>query len=139
MSQIIDKPLPALDDLTRHFWEGAKEGKFMIQKCAGCGTHNFYPKPWCIECGSRQLDWVQASGKGTIYSFTVSRSVAMNYPGWTAELPVVLALVDLEEGVRLYAQITDCAPENVYIGMPVQAWIADLIEGMKIPKFKPAQ
>lgn len=139
MSQIKDKPLPVLDDLTRPFWEGAKEGKFMIQRCVDCGTHNFYPKPWCIECGSRNLRWVQASGKGTIYSFTVSRSVAMNYPGWAAELPVVLALVDLEEGVRLYAQITDCAPEGVYIGMPVQAWIADLIEDMKIPKFKPAE
>jgi|SRR5699024_185945 len=139
MSVITDKPVPEINDLTEGFWKGARDGKFMVQKCASCKTHNFYPKPWCIECGSRDLAWVEAKGSGTIYSFTISRSVAMNYPGWEPELPVVLALVDLDENVRLYAQITNCDPDNVFVGMRVQAWISELSPDMNIPKFKPAE
>lgn len=137
MKPHINKPIPDINNLTEPFWEAAKEGKFVIQKCQSCGTHNFLPKPWCIECGSRSLNWVEADGKGKIYSFTVSRTVAMNYPVWEKELPVVLALVDLLEGVRLYAQITNCKPEDVHIGMPVKVWIDKLADDFSIPKFKP--
>lgn len=139
MREITDKPIPELNDLTEGFWKGGQEGRFVVQKCGSCKTHNFYPKPWCIECGSRDLEWVESTGVGAVYSFTISRSVAMNYPGWKSELPIVLALIDLEEGVRLYAQIVDCDPKEVFIGMSVVAFLADLNGDLKIPKFKPAK
>ena len=80
------KPLPALDDLTRPFWTAAKAGRFVLQKCGACATFNFHPKPWCIECGSRDLAWTDAKPGGTVYTFTVSRVLAMNFQGWQGEL-----------------------------------------------------
>ena len=65
------KPLPTITDQTRPFWTGAKQGRFLLQKCSDCGTFNFYPKPWCIECGSRALEWTDAQPHGTVYSYTI--------------------------------------------------------------------
>jgi len=138
MSDLPAKPLPAITDLTRPFWTAAKQGRLMLQKCGQCGTFNFHPKPWCIECGSRELNWTEAKPTGTVYSYTISRSVAMNYPGWEKDLPVLLCLVDLDDGARMYAQVTDCAPEAMRIGMRVRAHFEDISEEAGIPKFRPA-
>jgi len=138
MSELPAKPLPAITDLTRPFWTAAKQRRLVLQKCGQCGTFNFHPKPWCIECGSRELHWTEARPTGTVYSFTISRSVAMNYPGWEKDLPVLLCLVDLDDGARMYAQLTDCSPQAVRIGMRVQAHFEDISEEAGIPKFRPA-
>ena len=132
-----DKPQPTITDLTRPFWAGAREGRLMLQKCRRCATFNFHPKPWCIECGSRELDWTEARPFGTVYSHTVSRSVAMNHPGWEAELPVVMCLIDLDDGARMYGQLTDCAPGQVRIGMRVEAHFQAIGEEAGIPRFRP--
>ena len=131
------KPLPALTDLTRPFWTAAKQGRFVLQKCGQCSTFNFHPKPWCIECGSRDLAWTDAKPRGTVYSHTVSRSVAMNYQGWQGDLPVVLCLVDLDDGARMYAQVTDCKPEDIKVGMRVEVHFEDISPEAGIPKFRP--
>lgn len=131
------KPLPQITDLTRPFWTAAKNGRLVLQKCGKCSTFNFFPKPWCIECGSRDLNWTDAKPFGTIYSFTISRSVAMNFPGWEAELPVLMSLIDLDDGVRLYGQVTGCAPEELKIGMRVEAYFEDISDEAGIPKFRP--
>ena len=96
-----------------------------------------HPKPWCVECGSRELAWTNASPYGTVYSYTVSRSVAMNFPGWGGELPVLMCLVDLDDGARMYAQVTDCTPEELHIGMRVQAYFEPISDEAGIPKFRP--
>lgn len=131
------KPLPQITDLTRPFWTAAKNGRLVLQKCGKCSTFNFFPKPWCIECGSRDLNWTDAKPFGTVYSFTISRSVAMNFPGWEAELPVLMSLIDLDDGVRLYGQVTGCAPEELKIGMRVEAYFEDISDEAGIPKFRP--
>jgi len=133
------KPLPQITDLTRPFWTAAKNGKLVLQKCGKCSTFNFFPKPWCIECGSRDLNWTDAKPFGTVYSFTVSRSVAMNFPGWEAELPVLMCLIDLDDGVRLYGQVKGCKPEDMKIGMRVEAFFEDISAEAGIPKFRPVQ
>ncbi len=133
------KPLPQITDLTRPFWTAAKQGKLVLQKCAKCSTFNFFPKPWCIECGSRELNWTDAKTGGTVYSFTISRSVAMNFPGWEAELPVLMCLIDLDDGVRLYGQVKGCKPEDMKIGMRVEAFFEDISDEAGIPKFRPVQ
>lgn len=133
----LHKPLPELTDQTRPFWTAAREGKLVMQKCARCATFNFHPKPWCIECGSRDLDWEPVRPSGTVYSYTVSRSVAMNYPGWRAELPVLLCLIDMDDGVRLYGQLTDCDEHSVQIGMRVGVHFESISEDAGIPKFHP--
>lgn len=137
MSDIVNKPLPVITDLTRPFWTAAKNGKLVLQKCQRCGTFNFHPKPWCIECGSRELVWTDAKPMGTVYSFTISRTVAMNYPGWEKDLPVLLCLIDLDDGARMYAQVTDCSPEEIRIGMRVKVHFEDISDEAGIPKFRP--
>ncbi len=132
-----NKPLPVLTDMTRPFWTAAKEGRLLLQKCGQCGTFQFQPKPWCIACGSRELPWTPAKPTGTVYSFTISRSVAMNFPGWEKELPVLMCLIDLDDGVRLYGQVTDCAPEKLHIGMRVEVHFASISPEAGIPKFMP--
>ena len=131
------KPLPAITDLTRPFWTAAREGRLLLQRCSRCGTFNFHPKPWCIECGCRDMPWTEASGRGTVYATTISRSVAMNHPGWQAELPVLMTLIDLDEGPRLYGQVVGCVPEALHIGMRVQACFEPISDEAGIPKFRP--
>lgn len=132
------KPLPEISDLTRPFWTGAREGKLVMQKCQSCGTIDFFPKPWCVECGKRERDWVEVGKTGTVYSHTAASLVMMNLPGWKEELPVILCLVDLDDGPRMYAQLTGCSPEEVRIGMRVEAYFEKISEEAGIPKFRPA-
>jgi len=131
------KPLPAITDLTRPFWTAAKQQRFVLQKCGHCGTFNFHPKPWCIECGSRDLSWADAKPHGTVYSYTVSYSVAMNYLGWQADLPIILGLIDTDDGARMYAQVTGCKPEDIHVGMRVEVYFEDISAEAGIPKFRP--
>lgn len=137
LSSPAGKPLPTLTDLTRPFWAAAHAGRFVLQKCQRCATFNFHPKPWCVECGSRDLAWTDAQPHGTVYAHTISRSVAMNLPGWVAELPLLMALVDLDDGPRMYAQIVACAPEQLHIGMRVQVLCEPISDEAGIPKFRP--
>ncbi len=138
MTHYDDKPVPVITELTRPFWTAAKNGKLVLQKCSRCATFNFHPKPWCIECGSRELVWTDAQPNATVYSFTISRGVAMNFPGWEKDLPVLLCLVDLDDGARMYAQVTDCKPEDLKVGMRVKVHFEDISEEAGIPKFRPA-
>lgn len=135
----LAKPLPVITDLTRPFWAAAKNGKLVLQKCQRCATFNFHPKPWCIECGSRELVWTDAKPFGTVYSHTVSYTVAMNSPAWEAELPLVMCLIDLDDGARMYGQVTDCAPADIRIGMRVEVHFEDISSEAAIPKFRPAK
>lgn len=144
MTKITNPPqpammaLPVITDMTRPFWTEAKNGRLVMQKCAKCGTVNFHPKPWCIECGSRDLPWTEMKEEGTVYSFTISRSVAMNYPGWESQLPVILCLIDIDDGARMYAQVTHVKPEDMHVGMRVKVYFEQISEEAGIPKFKPA-
>ncbi len=138
MTTYADKPLPVITEMTRPFWTAAKQGKLVLQRCGQCATFNFHPKPWCIECGSRDLVWTDAKPQGTVYSYTISRVVAMNFPGWQDDLPVLLCLVDLDDGARMYAQVTDCKPEDIRVGMRVKVHFEDISDEAAIPKFKPA-
>jgi uncharacterized OB-fold protein len=131
-----NKPLPEITDQTRPFWTAAKNRKLVLQKCARCGTTHFQPKPWCVECGCRDIPWTEAATTGTIYTFTVSRAVAMNLAGWQDELPVLFALIDLDDGARLYGQVTGATPETIRIGGRVEAYFEDISDEAAIPKFR---
>lgn len=135
----LDKPLPALTDLTRPFWAAAKAHRLVLQKCANCATFQFFPKPWCIECGSRELPWVDAKPTGSVYSFTIARTVGMNLPGWQKDLPLTMCLIDLDDSARLYGQLLDCAPDAIAIGLRVQVKFVDLNDDIAVPAFRPLQ
>jgi uncharacterized OB-fold protein len=93
-------------------------GRFEMQKCAACARHVFYPRVLCPHCGSDRLDWVTASGRGTVYSTTVVRRKPADGGDYN------VCLVDLAEGVRLMSRVVSVAPQDVKIGMAVRARIA---------------
>jgi uncharacterized OB-fold protein len=92
------KPKPQVTDVSRPYWEAAEQGRLVLQSCAVCGKVRHYPRLLCDACYSDQVNWKEASGRGTIHSWTVSHH-AFN-PAFADELPYVLVTVDLEEGVR---------------------------------------
>ena len=125
---------PPLGHDNAWWWDMAAEGKLGIQRCTQCQTLRHPPRPMCGECRSLEWDAVEASGNGTICSFTVLRHP--QFPGY--EYPLIIILVDLEEGTRLTSQLVDCEPEDVEFGMPVTMKIHEDPDGFKIPVFVPA-
>lgn len=114
----MTKPMPEVQPWSEKFWEGTKNGKLLIQTCKSCKSKIFYPRKYCPECWSKELDWIEGSGKGTVYSFTTAYS--MVEPRFMDELPYTIAYVDLKEGVRLMTRIVECKPEEIKIGMEVE-------------------
>lgn len=128
------RPLPMPTNFTKPFWEGTKQGKFLLQHCPRCGIWQYYPRPVCMKCMSRELEWREASGKGTVYSFTITR---MPPDGFEDRAPYALASVEVPEGTRVMAQILNCPPEEVRIGMKVRATFEKLTDDLTLLQFEP--
>ena len=130
-----NKPIPPMNPWAEPFWAGTREGRLVIQKCADCGKHVFYPRLVCPFCFSERLGWIEASGRGTVYSHTLVQS---NPPSaFMEDLPFTIAIVELEEGVRMMTNIVDCDPEAVHCEMPVEVTFERLTDEITLPKFKP--
>jgi uncharacterized OB-fold protein len=129
------KPIPQPDASEAPFWRGAAEGELRIQQCDQCGHYQHYPRKICTQCGA-EPGWTTTSGRGTVYTFTVIRQFGM--PPFREELPYVVAMIELEEGVRMLANITDVDPDDVHIGMAVEAYAVLAEEGVGIPYWRPA-
>ena len=114
------------------WWDMAAEGKLGIQRCTSCGALRHPPRPMCGECGSMEWQAIESSGRGTIASFTVLTHP--QFPGYN--YPLIIILVDLEEGTRLTSELVDCAPEAVDFGLAVEMVIHEDPDGFKLPVFK---
>ncbi len=134
-SPVCAKPLPMTLPETEGFREAARRHELAIQQCTDCGQRMFFPRFLCHACGSESLAWRPASGRGHIYSFTIVRQAA--HPSFAAEVPYVYALIELEEGVRMIANVIHTDPESVYIGQPVKAVFLDLTPEISLPQFEP--
>lgn len=131
------RPAPGISDDTRFFWDGAREGRLLIQRCKGCGTLRHPPGPVCPSCHSFEWDTLQASGRGRVYSFVV-----MHYPEVPPfEHPNPIGLIELEEGTRLVAQLVGLRPDEVQIGQAVQvefnAFDVGQAQPLLLPQFRP--
>lgn len=118
---------------TRPFWEGIREGRLMLQYCTEAKKFQHYPRPVSIYTGRRTLEWRQASGKGSIYATTVVRIPG---PGLEGRLPLCVATVELDEGVRMIANILDCTPEQLKIGARVTLAWDTLSDEQRYPAFR---
>jgi hypothetical protein len=128
-------PRPTADD--REYWEGAHRGELRIQRCTTCGRHQHYPRMLCSHCGATTLEWITASGQGTVYSFTVIRQNGV--APFNERLPFVVACVDLDEpGARVIAAMPGVAPEDAAIGMRVRAAFRRAGDGLGFVDFRPA-
>ncbi len=134
----VKKPLPQITPLNQPFWDGAKKGKLIMQRCKDCRAWVWCPRPVCGECGSDKLEWTELSGRGKIFAFTVIREVVGRaLRGFAPDIPYVTAWVDLDEGPRFCSNVVGCAIESVHIDMPVEVVFQDSGEGITLPKFKP--
>lgn len=129
----IKRSEPGVSDDNRFFWDGVKQGKLLIQHCKSCGELNHPPGPVCPHCQSFDLDAVQASGKGEVYSYVV-----MHYPEVPPfDHPNPIGLIELEEGTRLIAQLVGIKPQDVKIGQKVQVEFNTFNDGeMTLPQFR---
>jgi uncharacterized OB-fold protein len=129
------KPIPRPSETTRPYWEGAKAHEFRLQRCRDCGQYIFYPRRFCPDCLSDSLEWVRASGRGRIYTYTIVRRPGQS--SFREDAPYILAIVELEEGPRLTTNIVEAGLDEVHIGMPVEAVFDDVTPEATIVKFRP--
>ncbi|MCC7367353.1 MAG: Zn-ribbon domain-containing OB-fold protein [Chloroflexi bacterium] len=131
-------PVPTVQPEVKPFWDGTAEGKLLLPKCTGCESLIWFPRPFCPACGSLDVEWIEASGQGTIYSYTVNRRGAGDLPEYKDPVPYVLAYVELAEGPRIMTNIVDCDVESVRIGQAVSLVFHDTGQGTALPRFRPA-
>ena len=109
--------LPAPDLETQTFWDGCKEGRFLIRHCNTCGEDHFYPRPFCPTCWSDDVAWKEASGRATLYTFSIVHQ--NDLPPFGERVPYVAAIVELEEGPRVMTNIEGVEHDALRIGMPL--------------------
>jgi len=127
------RPVPVPHNFTLPFWDGAQEGKLLLQYDPDAGKYQFYPRPISVFSGRRNLEWREASGKGTVYTYTVSHKAP---PPLKHVTPFVVVTVELLEGVRIMTNLINCSLEEVRIGMPVRlAWVK--AGDINFPVFEP--
>lgn len=131
-----DKPVPALDSESRPFWEACARHELRIQRCRSCGQTRFPPTTFCPHCQSNDTEWVAASGRGTVFSWIVVRHPVPKEV-FAPDVPYVVAIIELAEGVRMVGNIEGCAPEAVAGGMPVSVGFRDVTPELTLPVFHP--
>jgi uncharacterized OB-fold protein len=128
------RPRPSIT-LDNAFWfDGAREHRLLIQRCASCGALRHPPRPRCDRCGSYEWDALEASGRGIIYSYVVNHHPQV--PAFDYPLPI--ALIELEEGTRLVADLVGIEPTEIEIGMPVTVEWIEPDPDLTLPAFRPA-
>lgn len=133
------KPLPTPSPETRRFWDGCKKHELWIPYCRSCESFFWYPRSHCPKCFSWEVEWRKASGRGKIYTFAIQYRGW--HPGWKDETPYVNAMVDLDEGPRIYTNIVgvDPDPKKIKCDMPVEVVFEDVTAEITLPKFRPVQ
>jgi uncharacterized protein len=128
------KPAPNPTPISAPYWDSLNEGKLTIQKCTACGSLQHYPRPFCVNCLSSDLEWERVSGRATLFSFTIVRRAAS--PAFAPDLPYVLAIVELEEGPHMTGNVIGIPVEEVVVGMPLELTIVPVGDGQSVPQWK---
>lgn len=126
-SHSIPAPVPSPE--TQAFWTAAAEGRFLLRRCAGCGRAHWYPRAICPHCFSERTAWEEASGRGTIYAFSVMRRVPV---------PYAIAYVTLAEGPTMLTNIVGASFDALRIGQAVKLVFVPAENGTPVPMFTPA-
>jgi len=134
MGDTVERPVPRATEVSQGFWAGVQRGELVVQGCRGCRALRHYPQPMCPSCGSTESEWVALSGRGEIYSFTVSHRAF--HPAWKDHVPYVIATIELDEGVRMVCDLLDADPQQVTIGQRVEVFFAELPGQGMMPRFR---
>lgn len=120
---------PTINLETEAYWSAANDGKLLVKKCSSCGETHFYPRAICPHCSSMETEWVEASGRARIYSYSLMRR---------ADPPYVIAYVTLEEGVTMLTNIVECDSDTLDVGQDVRLAFGRTESGQGLPLFRPA-
>ncbi len=129
------KPLPQVSPEMAPFFAAARRHQLVVQRCRGCGAHRFPARDRCSACLSREAEWMPASGRGTVFSYAIMHQVY--HPGFAAEVPYAVVVVELEEGARVLSNVVGCPAREVVVGMPLEVVFEDVTPEVTLPKFRP--
>ena len=133
----FEKPLPVPTATSQPFWEALTRHEVHIQQCAACRAWVYYPRAFCPKCLSPELEWKQVSGRGTLYSFTITRRPTA--PFWADELPQLIAVVELDEGPRLTSTLCNVEEGDIRVGMRLQPFFDDVTgKHVTLLRYEPA-
>lgn len=130
-TDFYNRPVPEPTPHSARYWEGLNERRLLLQKCPQCGRIRHYPQPMCPSCHSMEIEWIDASGGGKVHSWTITHHAF--HPGFREKLPYILATVDLNEGVRMNAELRGVQPERLRIGLPVRVAFETVKDGFTLP------
>lgn len=132
------KPLPNPSPEAQRFWEGTKKHELWLPYCRACNQFYWFPRDFHPGCGSRDVEWRQSAGKGRVYTFAIHYRAF--HPAWSSEIPYVTALVELDEGVRIFTNLIDVEPDpkKLACDTPVEAVFEDVSDEITLLKFRPA-
>jgi uncharacterized OB-fold protein len=130
----FDLPQPDLE--TQPFWDGCKEGTFLIRHCNACGRDHYYPRPFCPSCWSDDVSWKEASGRATLYTYSVVH--VNDLPPFGERVPYVAGIVDLDEGPRVMTNVEDVPFDELEVGMPLVVAFKAISDDVTIPVFRRA-
>jgi uncharacterized OB-fold protein len=133
--QLPAKPVPIPDELSRPFFDAARRGELVLQRCRACGQYVALGSRVCTECLGEELDWTAVSGRGTLFTFGIMHQ--LYHPAFEAELPYNLAVVELDEGPRLNSNVVGVANNDLRIGMRLEATFTQQGGDVWLPRFKP--
>ena len=125
-------PVPNLDN--QEFFDQCREHRLVLRRCRDCDSFLHPPRPNCPKCASANLEWVESNGRGTVYTFTLTRQPVSR--AFVGRLPWAVVEVELEEGVHLISNLVDCDPEKIEIGMAVEVVFEEVNDEITLPKFK---
>lgn len=133
----LEKPLPLATPTSRPFWEGLRAREVRIQRCGACGRWIFYPRSHCPGCLAPDPPWERVSGRGRVHSFTIARAPTAAF--FADEVPQRLAVIELDEGVRLSSTLVEVDDDAIVVGMPVEP-VFDPTDGGEgvLLRFRPA-
>ena len=129
------KPLPILRGEEQHWFDAARKGRLIYQKCADCGMIPSYPRGLCSSCWSSAIEEKDSAGNGVVYSFTVQYKPGA--PEFADRVPYIVALIDLDEGVRMLSDLRGCDIDTVTVGLQVEAFFDDSDDPFPLPHFRP--
>ena len=125
---------PYVDETNRGYWESLKKHVISVQKCKNCGQRLHPPRPMCPQCLSADMGWTPAASKGVIHTWVTFTSPRSAYPG--IKCPYAVAVVELDDGIRIVANIVEMDPNDIYMGMPVEAVFMDIDDELTLVHFR---
>jgi hypothetical protein len=136
MANTYTGPVPKPTPETKPFWDATKQHTLRIQRCGDCAQHYFYPRPLCPHCLSRNVEWVDCSGRGRLHTFVINYRPPRNFP---VQQPFIIGIVELEEGARILTNIVgvEADPKQLRCDMPVEVVFEDITDTITLPKFRP--